>query len=308
MLVYGWVHKRKENDQMEKHNDILEELILKLSKITPIPREEIRCSLENLIVSIGNDSKEKKQEIIEFPVKDLLADYMSGKSVSNLTEALKTEIEIVKKFGLYTEKGTLQEYDRVKHNMFVRLHNTITDCDLLENAIYSICGDIALTVYWRAESGNTRYYMRMPRKVLGVWWKSKETMIQDALYNTLAISPPRKYDLMNWLTGQECVGDIASDAGWDNGPLGNCISTDEITFGSVAIFLPGVAKEIADIYQGDFYFAFPSQHEVMVHNAQNTDPEMIGNSIEHLTESREDFLSYHVFQYFRATGKIGVIF
>ena len=64
---------------MEKYNDILEELILKLSKITLIPREKIRCSLENLIVSIGNDSKEKKQEIIEFPVKDLLADYMSGK-------------------------------------------------------------------------------------------------------------------------------------------------------------------------------------------------------------------------------------
>ena len=58
----------------------------------------------------------------------------------------------------------------------------------------------------------------------------------------------------------------------------------------------------------DFYFAFPTQHEVMVHNIEKTDPEMIKKSISHLTSDRsEDFLSYHVFRFFRRTGEVEVI-
>ena len=76
----------------------------------------------------------------------------------------------------------------------------------------------------------------------------------------------------------------------------------------MSIFLPGIAEKIADIYNGDFYFAFPSQHAVMVHNIEKTDPEMIKNSISHLTSDRsEDFLSYHVFRFFRRIGEAEMI-
>lgn len=291
---------------MKKYSNDLEELIMKLRKVIRNSREEKGFLCENLTVPTDN-AGEKTQEIIEFPVNNLLFDYMDGK-INDLTKTLRTEIEIVKKFGLYIDSGSLQEYDKVKSNMVIRLHNIARDSKLLENAIYNIRGDIALTVYWRADSGNTRFFMRMPKRVIGLWHLSQEKMIQDALNNTMLISPPKKYDVLNWLTGQEYIRDIDSASGWDNGPLGSCISTEEITFGAVAIFLPGIAEKIADIYNGDFYFAFPSQHAVMVHNIETTDPEMIKNSISHLTSDRgEDFLSYHVFRFFRRTGEVEMI-
>lgn len=292
---------------MKKYGNDFEKFITKLRKVIRNFGEKTGFSFENMTVSVEDNDREETQEIIEFPVNNLLFDYMEGK-INDLTKTLRTEIEIVKKFGLYTDSGFLQEYEKVKSNMVIRLHNITRDSKLLENAIYNIRGDIALTVYWRADSGNTRFFMRMPKRVIGLWHLSQEKMIQDALNNTMLISPPQKYDVLNWLTGQKYTCDIDSASGWDNGPLGSCISTEEITFGAVAIFFPGIAEKIADIYNGDFYFAFPTQHEVMVHNIEKTDPEMIKKSISHLTSDRsEDFLSYHVFRFFRRTGEVEVI-
>lgn len=287
---------------MEKQDDILEEVSAKLSREMRIPQDKIKSLLEKM--AAGESSEENTQKIVDFPTKN----HMDKKSVEEMIQAVRREMEIVKRYGLYTEKGTLQTYEKVKNNMVVRLHNLIRDRELLENAVYRVCGDIAITVYWRADSGNTLYCMRILERMLKSWRKSKETVIQDALYNTLRVSPPKRYDQTGWVLGQTYVEDIEETAGWKNGLLGNCISTEEVTFGAVAIFLPGVAQKIADIYQGDFYFAFPFQHGVMVHNVQGTDPDMVWSSIIHLTsDRREDFVSCHVFRYFRETEKMEII-
>lgn len=287
---------------MEKRDDILEEVSAKLSREMKISHNKIKSLLEK--ITADESSKENMQKIVDFPTKN----HMDGKSVEETIQAVRKEIEIVKRYGLYTEEGTLQTYEKVKNNMVVRLHNLIRDRELLESDVYRICGDIAITVYWRADSENTLYCMRIPERMLKSWRKSKENVIQDALYNTLRVSPPKRYDQIDWLLGRTYVEDIVETAEWKNGLFGNCISTEEVTFGAVAIFLPGVAQKIADIYQGDFYFAFLLQHGVMVHDVRKTDPDMIWNSIAHLASDRkDDFVSCHVFRYFQKTEKIEVI-
>ena len=96
---------------MKKYSNDLEELIMKLRKVIRNSREEKGFLCENLTVPTDN-AGEKTQEIIEFPVNNLLFDYMDGK-INDLTKTLRTEIEIVKKFGLYIDSGSLQEYDKV---------------------------------------------------------------------------------------------------------------------------------------------------------------------------------------------------
>ena len=48
--------------------------------------------------------------------------------------------------------------------------------------------------------------------------------------------------------------------------MGNCLSTTKKTNGAVAVFLPGVAEQLAYMLDSDFYMVFTSVHEVMIHN------------------------------------------
>ena len=47
----------------------------------------------------------------------------------------------------------------------------------------------------------------------------------------------------------------------DRDSIGSCLSTARRTNGAVAIFLPGVAKRLADLMDADFYMVFTSIHE-----------------------------------------------
>ena len=76
--------------------------------------------------------------------------------------------------------------------------------------------------------------------------------------------------------------------------IGSCLSTARRTNGAVAIFLPGVAKRLADLMDADFYMVFTSIHEVMIHNADQSYPEDLENVLrETLREAtpEEDFLT-----------------
>ena len=48
---------------------------------------------------------------------------------------------------------------------------------------------------------------------------------------------------------------------------------NEKTNGAVAVFLPGVAEQLAYMLDSDFYMVFTSVHEVMIHNDKFVEPE-----------------------------------
>ena len=59
----------------------------------------------------------------------------------------------------------------------------------------------------------------------------------------------------------------------NKGIAGNCLSTEKRTNGAAAIFLPGVARRLAELMEADLYLVFTSVHEVMVHSADMVYPE-----------------------------------
>ena len=84
------------------------------------------------------------------------------------------------------------------------------------------------------------------------------------------------------------------------------MSTTRRTNGAVAIFLPGVAKRLADLIGADFYMVFTSIHEVMIHNVNLTYPDDLENILrDTLREAtpEEDFLTDKVYRYCKDTGK-----
>lgn len=100
---------------------------------------------------------------------------------------------------------------------------------------------------------------------------------------------------------ESCSADVVSkDA------MGNCLSTTIKTNGAVAIFLPGVAKRLADLLDSDFYMVFTSIHEVMVHNAEKVDPEdlkcVLADTIKEATPEA-DYLTSRIYKYDRKTHR-----
>ena len=92
--------------------------------------------------------------------------------------------------------------------------------------------------------------------------------------------------------------------------IGSCLSTARRTNGAVAIFLPGVAKRLADLMDADFYMVFTSIHEVMIHNEKSADPEELKKVLEDTvneTTPPEDFLTYQIYHYDLETGSFSVL-
>ena len=83
--------------------------------------------------------------------------------------------------------------------------------------------------------------------------------------------------------------------------IGSCLSTARRTNGAVAIFLPGVAKRLADLMDADFYMVFTSIHEVMIHNADHSYRRILKMFERNFAggNSEEDFLTDKIYRYCR---------
>lgn len=100
---------------------------------------------------------------------------------------------------------------------------------------------------------------------------------------------------------ESCDEDVISKDG-----MGNCLSTTIKTNGAVAVFLPGVAEHLAELLNSDFYMAFTSIHEVMIHNAKKVDPEDLKSVLTDTimeTVPEEDYLTSRIYKYNRRTHK-----
>ena len=77
----------------------------------------------------------------------------------------------------------------------------------------------------------------------------------------------------------------------------------------LAVFLPGVAERLANLFQGSFYLVFTSIHEVMIHNAATAKPEDLRRVLEDTvrdTTPEEDFLTLNIYFYDRDTGQFSL--
>ena len=179
-----------------------------------------------------------------------------------------------------------------------------------ESCVCRVVGDIALVVYAVIrEYEDSVSSVRISRHLLDIWGKTEDAVYEDAMENTMRQSPPRLYQLPEVLLDPDYEGIDFMKTGMENmlrsNETGNCISTTKRINGAVAIFMPGVAKRIAEVFGTDLYLAFTSIHEVMVHSADSVDPKglekVLADTIREATEE-EEFLSSKLYHYSRETG------
>ena len=250
------------------------------------------------------------KEVCGIHTEELFEDYQNGVSLKKIADTVEKEIRKLKNVGFFEKTKNLNNYEKVKSDLFVRLMNRKKHQKELSRAVYRAIGDIALVLYMQVgEVDGCTSSMKIRRECLEEWGIDENAVFDAALINTYFISPPRIF-LWEKLIGNpeydgECFMDLNHEFHLKRDSIGNCLSTARRTNGAVAVFLPGVAKRLADLMNADFYLVFTSIHEVMIHNVNISYPEdleiVLRDTIQEATPE-EDFLTDKVYRYCRETG------
>lgn len=266
-----------------------------------------------LIVEFGGEGA--GTHIQRFHMEDIYRDFAVGKDLETLfleaSDCLNRCREIEKNSPL----GRMEDYEAIREHLIIRPLNYAKNSKKLEEGIFEVVGDIALTLYVNIGNFDGLYTSSMvPKVALESWGKSAGEVLCSAGENTFRLFPPR---LFNWLEfdrfRDEDYGVFMErdpELKLEGGSCATFVTTKNQLNGAVAVFLPGVAKRLGELLGTDFYIAFTSMHEAAIHSCEKVYPETIRESLKGLNEempSEDDFLTEKVYYYNRKTDRIEAV-
>ena len=265
---------------------------------------------ESLVIQEGN-------EPIRFgaTTTSMYRAYKSGYSIRQIAEEIICEKEAHKKIKGLEKIRMLDDYERVKEDLYIRIVSTNKKVTVLERGIYRKIGDIILGVYLRINEDDGKLYTTLiDNTYLDKWELSKEDVLEQAMDNTVKMAPPRFYDGMQLklsiLTGRYGGIPITEFSPTENERRYGCfLSTDKKTNGATAVFYPGVARMICLAYGTQAIYIVPTSiHEVAIHDSRYTeDVEMLSKCLEAVIQEStpdDEVASSHIFMYELKTDKI----
>lgn len=274
--------------------------------------EKYGCTGDRLFVECGDI--EKSRQICGLHTEELYERYCKEHKLENIIHDCVCEIKKARENCVICDIEQLENYEKVKGKLFIRLLNADKNRDVLKDTIHHKVGDIALVLYYMAgEKDGYILSTKVKKHFLEQWEKDPDIVFEAALVNTYFISPPRIYHWEKMLFDKEYRGDnfmdILGSYHPNKGILGNCLSTEKRTNGAAAIFLPGVARRLAELLESDLYLVFTSIHEVMVHSTDKVYPEelkeVLLDTVKKATPE-EDYLTSSIYRYSRRTGEFSV--
>ncbi len=202
--------------------------------------------------------------------------------VARLFEILRAAMQAQESTAL-SEEST---YEKVKNDLILRPLNYQYAKRDLKDVPYTRIGDIALVLYAvMAHEGGDYFTAKMHRSQMQNWKKDEKEVLEEALVNTSFLYPPRLYsveDLLAWDRKKHEDGQFMTPEGKaqiKKGMRGYILTNTLEINGAIALFYPGVARQIAESFGEDFYVAFTSIHEAQIHAASMISPDVIGSSL-----------------------------
>lgn len=241
-----------------------------------------------------------------FHMREIFRDYERGEyDMEEIVTMAESLLDCCKEMGEKCRLDKIEDYHAICSHLIVRPVNYDSKQEMLKNGVYEKVGDIALTLYINLGTIQDKYTSCMvPASVLSSWNKCREEIMETALKNTYEMFPPRMFDIMGLMAGEE--GRFCSFMDRDFLPVtgdsvcGIFITNSNQINGAATLFLPGVAKKLSELIGGDFYIAFTSIHEAAIHKINTVDVEMIRESLAELhrdTVAPDDFLTERVYRY-----------
>ncbi len=267
---------------------------------TPGDRIFVECS-------VGEYSR----EVCGLFAWDLYQCYLDGILINDIVQRTVKDLKRMERSGILQTAQYLDDYEKIKPNLFVRLLNLDKNRGELKNSVFFSIGDIAMALYVRmGKFDDVVSSFKVKKDMVERWDRRQEEVFADALQNTSCITPPRIFQWEKLVFEPDYRGDDFMDTLTDfplkKDAAGNCLSTEERTNGAVAVFLPGVAKRLSDLMGSGFYMVFTSIHEVMIHNDKEAEVERLRSVlIDTLREAtpEDEVLTLNIYHYSRDTGK-----
>jgi hypothetical protein len=242
--------------------------------------------------------------------RELYEMYCGGVTMQEILRAALHGLGRIKQEGLFDKALSLEDYEAVKEDLFIRLVNFDKEKEDLAGAIYHVIGDIALVLYLRiGEVDGYTTSLKIRVQLLDKWGMSAKQVFDKAMLNTYFYAPPRIFCWEKLFTNPDYNGDnfmnLCSEYKLDKNIAGSCLSTTKRTNGAVAVFLPGVAQRLGQLLGEDFFIAFTSMHEAMIHNDKVISAldlkRILQDTVDEAT-AEEDFLTYRIYHYERETN------
>lgn len=151
----------------------------------------------------------------------------------------------------------LKDYALAKDNLFMKLVNADENLETLSTIPHFVIEDLAITFHVMLKNNSDQVTSTTVQNgMLPLWGIDKDTLVKDALLNSMSTMPAKICPLseMLGLMGAMMAGDS---------PL--VIVTNECTMhGAAALFYPGVLDRLVEKMHGNFYILPSSIHEVLV--------------------------------------------
>lgn len=288
--------------------------------------EKLEVPAENVRFEKGNEEGKRDRILVEtlyenglkgiigIEAAGLFLLYKRGTSMEDLVEEIRKDRE--RKCGSQTV-GVLKnmdDYELIKGQLIVRAVSYLRNPEQIEHAIYRQVGDIALVVYLVLQEDEYDFLSaKVQKKVIESWKKSEEEIFENAMANTHALYPPRIYDWFRedgqFAYHEGTFVDPLEEISLDKGVKGNCLTNAKQLNGATALFYPGVAKRLGNLLGEDFYVAFTSIHEAMLHCVSSINVRVIEESLQSVNGNNEaeEILSQRVYYYSREADSLTVM-
>lgn len=253
---------------------------------------------------------EYSREVCGLYARELYECYINGTTIREIVQQTRKDLDRIKGSGILEKARYLENYEKIKSELFIRPLNSERNRKELKNCIYREIGDIALVLYMRmGKFDGVISSFKVRQDMVERWGQDRTEVFDRALVNTGSLTPPRIYKWEKLIFDPDYCGDdfmnTLTDFPLKKDSVGNCLSTSERTNGAVAIFLPGVAERLGNLMGSGFYMVFTSIHEVMIHKESEVKVEelrgVLRDTIKEATPET-DVLTLKIYHYDRETG------
>ncbi|MGC4019889.1 MAG: DUF5688 family protein [Muricomes sp.] len=282
-------------------------------------KEGVRATI---YVSQKNNGKEKKG--ILFQSKELRASpaiyleglygrFRQGEAMDCLIREIQEFYEAIEGREIYDYR-LLQEFDRVKDKIVLKVIHTKKNEKLLESIPFIEVLDLAIVFYVLLEvdkAGSAT--VQISREYLEMWGITKEELHQLAIKNSAILLPAEFFTMEQAIEKM-----LDADSGEEENLLKRADrSEDDVmyvltnslrNYGAACLCYPHVLYMIGEMLEEDFFILPSSVHEVIiVPESKGLDTEEMNEMIVEINETQvapEEVLSNHVYFYERNEGKL----
>lgn len=202
-------------------------------------------------------------------------------------------------------------YEEIRGSLILRPLNYEANAEKLDKGVFYRIGDMALVLYINIGNMEDKYVSSMAsKKLLSIWGKKQEEVIETAIRNTYRLFPPRIFDSFcgGLSEEQEFMHTVPETVKRNRGD-GIFVTTVNSVNGAVSVFMPGVLERLSALLESDLYIGFLNTEAAVIHKSNLVPPKVIQDALRFQNHNcgSEDFLSEKVYFYSRKSDQIKVV-